>query len=143
MMRSLLAATAAVMLALVGPALAGEAETTVDPRLGPEVDSICFQRNISGWRALKGVDNVVLLETGVNDWHRVEVTGACRASLFRFAETIGVESRPGGGCVTRGDVIIVRQSGGFAHRCFITRINKWDIKAKAPEGAGGAAPNEG
>lgn len=131
----LIAATAAALLAFAGSSAAAEAgaEARADPRLGPEIDRICFQRNINGWRELKGVDNVVLLETGVNDWHRVELAGACRASLFRFAQTIGIESRPGGGCVTRGDVILVGQTGGFVHRCIITKINKWDIKAPAPE----------
>lgn len=132
-----IAATTAAVLGLVGAAFANEAEKPADPRLGPEVDRICFQRNINGWRELKGVDNVVLLETGVNNWHRVELAGGCRASLFRFAETIGIESRPGGGCVSRGDVIIVGQTGGFVHRCIITKINLWDEKAKAPEEDGG------
>lgn len=123
----------AAALSAIGSAWAGEAPAKPDPRIGPEVDRICFARNINGWKALKGEDDVVLLESGVNDWYRVETTGGCRESAFRFAEVIGLEQRPAGGCVTRGDVIIVRDSGDFTRRCFISKINKWDDKAKAPE----------
>jgi hypothetical protein len=106
-----------------------------DPRLGEEVSQICFARNINGWKEIKGDEEAVLLETGVNNWYRVEVAGTCRYRDFRFAQAIGIESRPGGGCVTRGDVILVEGGGNFVHRCFITKINKWDEKAKAPEEA--------
>lgn len=116
-----------------GSAFASEpAVAPVDARLGAEVDRICFARNINGWRELKGVDDAVLLETGVNTWYRVELIGACRARVFRGAEAIGIESRPGGGCVTRGDVIIVNDVGSIAHRCVISKINEWDEKAPAP-----------
>ncbi|GAB4518671.1 MAG: hypothetical protein Kow00133_03900 [Amphiplicatus sp.] len=106
-----------------------------DPRLGAEVDRICFGRNINGWKPAKGEDDVVLLERGVNDWYRVELSGACDERLFRFAHAIGIESRPAGGCVTRGDVIIVEDTGNFTRRCFIRRIYEWDDKASAPEEA--------
>lgn len=127
----------ALIALAVSAARAGEpAATTPDPRLGPEVNRICFARNINGWKELKGDEDAVLLETGVNNWFRVEVAGTCRYRDFRFAQTIGIESRPGGGCVTRGDVILVEGGAGdFVNRCFITRINEWDEKAQAPQTA--------
>ena len=103
-----------------------------DPRIGEEVRSICFGRNINGWKSLKGVDGVVLLEKGVNDWYYVEVSGGCRARTFNFATAIGIESRPAGGCVTQGDVIIVRDTANFNRRCFIKKIYEWDGDAQAP-----------
>ncbi|MEZ5892880.1 MAG: DUF6491 family protein [Parvularculaceae bacterium] len=109
-----------------------DATADPDPRIGEEARQICFQSTISGWRSVKGVDNAVLLERGVNDWYYVELTGACRESLFRSAITIGIDSRPGGGCVSKGDTIIVRDSPGFTQRCFIKKIYKWDEHA-APE----------
>lgn len=100
-----------------------------DPRIGEEVRSICFQSSINGWRALKGEDDVVLLNRGVNDWYRVELLGVCRWTDFRSALAIGIESRPAGGCVTRGDVIIVEDGPGFNRRCTITKIYEWDDDA--------------
>lgn len=118
------------------PALAGdkpETQSGPDPRIGEEVDSICFQRNINGWRAVKGEDDVVLLERGVNDWYRVELLGACDERLFRFAQKIAIESRPAGGCLRRYDYIIVEDTPGFNRRCSITRMYKWDEDAVAPD----------
>lgn len=100
-----------------------------DPRLGAEVDSICFAGTINGWRTVEGDDEAVILTKGVSDDFRVAVSGPCSASDFRFAQTIGIESRPGGGCVTRGDVLLVESAGDFVNRCFITRINRWDEDA--------------
>lgn len=100
-----------------------------DPRIGEEVNRICFQRNIKGWRPVKGEDDVVLLERGINNWYRVELLGACDERLFRFAHKIGIDSRPGGGCVTRGDAIIVEDSPGFNRRCTITAMYEWDEDA--------------
>ncbi len=134
-MRSGLAifAAAAALAAIVTPSLAEkEKNNGPDPRIGAKVDRICFPRNINGWKSVKGEDNVVLLEKGVNDWYRVEVSGACPERVFRFAQVIGLDSRPGGGCLRRGDVIIVEDSGGFSQRCHIRRIYEWDENAPAP-----------
>jgi len=112
-----------------------KAENAPDPRIGEQVRSICFHDSISGWKSVKGEDNVVLLERNVRDWYRVELSGGCDESLFRHAYKIGIDSRPGGSCVTPGDVIIVEDSPGFPRRCFINKIYKWDDKAldDAPE----------
>lgn len=126
-----LAAGALLAAAMAAPAQAS-ASGDGDPRLGPEVDRICFARSIRNWRELRGEDRVVLLERGVNDWYRVELMGACDASTFRFAHTIGLETRPAGGCVGRGDVIIVGDAGSFTRRCMISRMYKWNIKAPPP-----------
>lgn len=107
-------------------------EDKADQRLGEEVSRICFPRNINGWKTIKGEDNVLLLEEGVNDWYRVELLGACRYSDLRFTQTIALESRPSGGCVTRGDVITLIDRSSFNRRCTITQINEWDDKAPAP-----------
>lgn len=113
-----------------------------DPRIGEEVHEICFVRNINGWKALKGVDNVVLLDRNVNDWHYVELQGYCPSRIFRQAEFIGIESRPSGGCLTRGDVIIVRDVGHFTNRCFVAKISKWDDRARAPREDEQAPPED-
>ena len=128
------AACLAACVAMNGGAKAGEenSEDGVDRRLGAEVSRICFPRNINNWKEVKGEDNVLLLEQGVNDWYRVELAGACRYSDIRFTQKIALETRPAGGCVTRGDVITLIDGAGFNHRCPITGINQWDENASAP-----------
>jgi len=135
--QGLAALAAAAVMCGAGSAIAKEgAEETdgegVDKRLGPEVSSICFGRSINGWKTVDKEDDVVLLEKGVNRWYRVELRGACDYRTLRFALTIGIESRPAGGCVREGDIILVEDSSGFARRCFISRINEWDDDAPAP-----------
>lgn len=143
MLKTLTAGVCAGALIAGASAYAGEEpETqTPDPRIGEEVGSICFARTINGWKALKGVDDVVLLEKGVNDWFYVELQGYCPSRIFRSAERIAIESKPSGGCVSRGDVIIVRDFGGFTNRCYITTIREWDEKAQ-PEENGENSPPE-
>lgn len=130
---AILGATAA---AITGCASAGDSKkqaVVADHRLGEEVNSICFGRSINGWRHVDE-DGAVLLEKGVNDWYYVKVSKSCRARDFNFAQTIGIESSPAGGCVTRGDVILV-DNGAYVDRCFIRDIYEWDEDAPASEQA--------
>ncbi len=121
------------LAALAAPAFAEKDKNNgPDPRIGKQVNRICFPRNINGWKPVKGEDNVVLLEKGVNNWFRVEVSGACRESTFRFAHVIGIESRPAGGCLRRGDIILVEDGANFTQRCHVRRIYEWDDNAPAP-----------
>ena len=128
---------AAGFAAVSGAALADDDKSAgddgPDPRIGKQVDRICFQRNINGWRSVKGEDDVVLLERGVNNWFRVELLGGCDERVFRFAHAIGIDGMPGGGCVTRGDRILVEDGPGFRRSCVITRIYEWDDDAVADE----------
>ncbi len=100
-----------------------------DPRIGKEVRNICFGQNINGWKGVKGEDDVVLLKRSVSDWYRVELAGACDYRVLRSAFAIGIDSRPAGGCVSRGDVIIVSDSPGFDRRCVITKMYEWNEDA--------------
>ena len=135
-MRIMLSAMAAALVGFAPSAVFAEEEGEAagpDPRLGQEVNRICFPRNIRDWRTVKGEDNVVLLERGLNDWYRVEVVGPCNYRALRFTQTIALESRPSGACVSAGDTITLLDSTGFERRCAITQINIWDEDAKAPE----------
>lgn len=108
-----------------------EDESGQATRLGPEVDRICFGRSINRWREVKGEDNVVLLARGASDWYRVELMGMCSYRVLRFAHAIELDQRPGGGCVRRGDRIIVRERPSFEYRCTIVRMYEWDPDAPA------------
>ncbi len=136
------AAAAIAALSAAGPALSGDkisGEKKADPRLGADVDKICFSRDIDGFRTIDGEDDVVLLERSVNDWYKVTLTGACTHNRLRFAQSIAIDDRPRGGCVRRGDALVFSDSafGDFsfpnATRCIIVEIQRWDPKASAPD----------
>lgn len=113
-----------------------------DPRIGEEVNKICFAHNINGWKEIDGEDDVVLLETGVNNWYRVELAGACPARVFKFAQAIGIDERPSGGCVSRGDAIVVEDTGNFTRRCYITKIYEWNDDLPPPADEAGESDKD-
>lgn len=123
-----------IAAALTAAGMTAQAEEDgADPRIGEEVNRICFGANINGWRAIDDTDNAVLLQRGVNDWYYVELLGACDHRVLRFAQQIGIDSRPGAGCITRGDTIIVRDTPGIPRRCSVLDMYKWDDDAEAPD----------
>lgn len=119
-------------------ALAGE-EAADEPRAGEEVGRICFGRDINNFKTIEGEDDAVLLEKGVNDWYKVTLIGACSYRELKWAQTVAIEQRPAGGCVTSGDYLVFSRSafGDFsfpnATRCAISEIRKWDPDAAEDE----------
>lgn len=106
-------------------------EALADPRVGDKTDRLCFSRSINGFREWDGPDGVILTK-GASDDYLVTVTGSC-LTIDR-AQAIGVDERFGGGCLTRGDYLVVsdtpfarRSSDPFSiDRCLITGIYEWD-----------------
>ncbi|MEO1252589.1 MAG: DUF6491 family protein [Pseudomonadota bacterium] len=142
----IMAASAAILAGCAATGAGGsgdDANIADDPRLGAPADRICFPRNINGWRVIDGDDDGVILRVGVNDEYRVEYSGPCRAADFRFANAIGIENRPAGGCVRENDFLIVQAPGDIVNRCFITQINEWDEDAGAHEDDPEADVSEG
>lgn len=134
MKRVAIAAGLAIAL-FAGPALADK-----DPRLGDQVDRICFAGNISSWRETDDGRKAVLLRSRVNRWHYVRLSGACSRSDIRFAQSIALDRRPaGGGCLTRGDNILFFDSAfgpsrdDIVARCTVTGIYDWDDDAGAED----------
>ena len=138
------AALAAAACATPASEQSGQAKPSIydDPRLGPEVSRICFQRNINGWRTIDGDDDGIILERGVRDDYRVEYTGGCSSSDFRFAQTIGIAGQPAGGCLTKGDRLLVEGAGNFVNRCLITQINEWNDDATEDDEADDGAADD-
>ncbi len=120
---------ASCFFGLQATANTGNAE--IDPRIGEEVNRICFRPNINGWRTIDDLDDVVLLQRWVNTWYYVELLGACPNRVLRSAIQIGIDSRPGPSCIAPGDMIIVRDTPGLARRCKIQRIYEWNDDAQA------------
>ena len=136
------AASALAALGVAATALASDNSANngkTDARLGEEVDRICFRRDIDGFRTIQDEDDAVLLERGVNDWYKTTLSGPCNYSTLRFAQSVAIDGRPQGGCVTRGDALVFSDSafGDFsfprATRCIIVEIHRWDPKAEAPD----------
>ncbi len=106
-----------------------------DPRIGEEVDQICFRSTINSWRTVGDLDDVVLLQRGVNDWYYVELIGGCSNRILRTALAIGIGGRPSGACVSSGDIIIVRDNPAASRRCAVQRIYRWDDDAVVADDA--------
>jgi hypothetical protein len=104
-----------------------------DPRIGPEVDKICFGSDIRNWKEVDGVDEAVLVRRGVSDWYYLKLAGACDARVFRHAQAIGIDQRPSGGCIRRGDIIVVNDVARFTRRCPIVGIHEWNDDLPPPE----------
>lgn len=135
MAKALLSILSAVVAAGFSVAAAGPTEDAPDKRQGEEVDQICFARTISSFKTIDDVDDAVLLERGVNNWYKVDLIGACDHRRLRFAQSVAIDQRPAGGCVSRGDQLIFSESafGEFTFqnstRCVIGKIYRWDEKA--------------
>lgn len=141
-----MAAASGVAL-LAGPALAAEEEASTDARIGEQVDRICFGRDINNFKTIKGEDDAVLLEKGVNDWYKATLIGACSYRELKWAMSVAIDQRPAGGCVTPGDYLVFSRSvsGDFSFpnttRCAISEIYKWDPDA-ADDGSDVEPPAE-
>lgn len=104
-----------------------------DPRLGEEVDRICFASNIDSFG--ETTRNTVVMREG-RDHYLIEVYNSC----FALDDTMTIALDSIGGCLSRGDHLIVsdsilgpgtRGSSAFStQRCTVKSIYKWDPKAE-------------
>ncbi len=124
---------------------AASAEAPTGARAGDQVDRICFGRNINNFKTIEGEDDAILLESGVNRWHKATLVGACSYRELKWAQTVAIDQRPAGGCVTPGDYLIFSRSAfgdfssGETTRCAIAEIYEWAMdggKAKDDADAG-------
>lgn len=135
----------AALTALAALATGAAAQEEVDPRLGKQVDRICFGRNINNFKAIDGVDDAILLERGVNDWYRATLIGACHYSELKWAQSLAIDQRPAGGCVSPGDYLVFSRStfGDFSFpnstRCAISEIHEWHPDVEATKAGDDAA----
>ncbi len=114
------------------------AEWMDDPRLGEQVDRICFASNIDNFQ--QTTDRTVILERSVNDYYLVETFTRCQD--LRYAQLIAIDNF--GSCLTRGDAIIASDSAFSLNRrgdippqrCVVNAIYKWDPDAELPDDTG-------
>lgn len=99
------------------------ADAEPDVRQGEEVSRICFSSQIRGWR--EHGDKAVIVEKGVREEFLIELIGTCRPD-DAFLQ-IGLVSRSGFNCLTRGDTLLTDDSLGG--RCTIRRMYEWNEDA--------------
>lgn len=137
-LRTVLASVSSVVLlwscASAGdPAEDGVAAYADDPRLGAEVDRICFGRQINGFG--ETTDRTIIVRAGANEHYLIETIGFCRD--LDWAQSIALDRFSS--CLTRGDSIIPFDSAFGPDRrdlpaqsCRINAIYDWDEDAEAP-----------
>ena len=111
------------------------AETLSDPRVGEEVDRVCFTRGIDAFSENK--EDSVVLRRAVNDEYLV-ITRSCPD--LEWAQSLALINRSTS-CLSQFDEIRVFRSafgpsqadlpGGF--RCQIDEIYRWDDSAIAED----------
>ena len=111
----------------------GFAALADDPRLGASVSSACYGFNLDGFRETTR-DTVIIEGRGRQEY--LLTTRAC--FNLRDAFQLGIDGR--GGCASRGDRLIVSDSGVPAQieptgleSCIITGVYEWNEKAGASE----------
>lgn len=112
----------------------GVAAYADDPRLGEQVDRICFGRQINGFG--ETTDRTIIVRYGVNEHYLVETAGYCRD--LNWAQSIALDQFST--CLTRGDSIIPsssafgrNRSGPPPQSCMIRAIYEWDEAASEPD----------
>ena len=109
----------------------GVAKYADDPRLGGEVDRVCFASTIDSFG--NNSRNTFTVREGM-DHYLIEVFGTC--SSLKDAQQIAIDAT--GSCLSKGDGVIVSDSiAGFddrtgigPQRCIVDAIYDWDPKAQ-------------
>ncbi len=115
-----------------------ETQALIAARQGAEVDRLCFTNTINGWSELSR--SAILLEQGVNEWYKVDLTGTCQPEWAFNA--IGIVSRPAGSsCLSKGDRLIT-DDDTIPGVCYVDRIYEWD-ETKEPAPSTPPSPDAG
>ncbi len=111
---------------------AGIAKYADDPRLGPEVERICFTSTIDSFG--NTTRDTFTVREG-SDHYLIEVFGAC--TVLDNAQRIGLDAT--GSCLRTSDAVIVSDSiMGYddagpldTQRCVVKSIHEWNPDAEA------------
>jgi hypothetical protein len=100
-----------------------------DPRIGEEVQQICFASNVNSWSDVDNDRHAVILRMNVKDYYKLKITPGCDPQWAM--STIALVRRGGSNCYSRGDRIKTDADPfrGYGTACMITKINKWDPDA--------------
>lgn len=105
-----------------------------DPRLGEQVNKICFAHSIDGFNGLD--ERTVILSDGPRKKYIAETFGPCHD--LDYAWEIALSSHSS--CLRDNDKLIITRGAGvpnsdpITRTCYIKNIYKWDPKAGENEG---------
>jgi hypothetical protein len=108
-----------------------QAETSLDPdpRVGKEVNQLCFARSVSSWRSVDNDRNAVILVMSNRDEYKLKISPGCDPDWAM--SHIAIIKRGGSSCYARGDRIKTDADSlrGMGTACTIFTINKWNPDA--------------
>ena len=117
-----------LLSACTNVAVENNKEVDINPRLGVEINQICFASSINGWREVDGERSSVILTKGVSEEYKLDLSGIC--DLTYAFNSIATRTR-GSSCLTRGDDIIFNDGLSGVNRCMIKKIYTWNPAEEA------------
>ena len=100
-----------------------------DPRVGEEVQQVCFIRDLDGWQNVDNDSKAVILRMRNGETFKLKLSGSCDPD-FAMSH-LAVKTRRGSSCFSPGDKVKTDGdlSSGYGSGCIVTSIHKWDAKA--------------
>ena len=100
-----------------------------DPRVGEEVQQVCFIRDLDGWQNVDNDRKAVILRMNNGETFKLKLIGGCNPSIWDLS--LAVRTNSASGCFSPGDM--VKTDGditrGYGSECKVTSIHKWDAQA--------------
>ena len=100
-----------------------------DPRVGEEVQKVCFVRDLEGWQNVDNDPKAVILRMKNRETFKLKLIGGCYPGMASL--NLAVETSPGSSCFSPGDKVRTDGdlSSGYGSGCKVTSIHKWDAQA--------------
>jgi hypothetical protein len=100
-----------------------------DPRVGKQVNQICFSQTVRSWNKVDNDRDAVILVMNNRDSYKLKISSGCDPDWAM--SHIAVIKRSGSSCYSRGDRIKTDGDAfqGYGTACTILVINKWDPEA--------------
>ena len=100
-----------------------------DPRVGEEVQQVCFIRDLDGWQNVDNDSKAVILRMNNGETFKLKLKGSCYPNFASL--NLAVKTRSSSGCFSPGDKVKTDGDvpGGSGSECIVTSIHKWDEKA--------------
>jgi hypothetical protein len=103
-----------------------------DPRVGAEVQQVCFTHELDGWQNVDNDPKAVIMRMNNSNTFKLKLSASCHPTLSDAGLAIKTSTRSG--CFSPGDKVMTSgmppgYNSGFGSGCIVTSIHKWDAKA--------------
>jgi hypothetical protein len=100
-----------------------------DPRIGEEVQQVCFVHNLISWQDVGNDRKAVILRVNNGESFKLKLSDDCNPNFGNLP--LAVITHRGSNCFSRGDRVkaVGYMSRGQGFGCIVTSIHKWDAKA--------------